>query len=133
MRIIIVFAVLLSLSMPSLAAFRSGNTLMELVPAYKKVTRGGPAGATDYMSTTDLRSYVTGVHDGLEELKVFCSPDKTTSRQITHSVILYLEKHPEQWNWPANAIITEALKQAYPCPLETRGLNDSPPAPLIDS
>jgi hypothetical protein len=114
MRIIII-AVLLSLSVPGWAAFRTGNTLMELVPGYKKVSGTGAAGATDYMSATDLRSYVTGVYDGLEGFNVFCSPNNTSTRQITNIVILYLENHPEQWDWPANEIIAAALKEAFPC------------------
>ena len=117
MRIIII-AVLLSLSVPSWAAFRTGNTLMELVPGYKKVSGKGAAGATDYMSATDLRSYIAGVHDGLEGFNLFCSSDNTNTRQITHIVILYLENNPEQWSMPANEIITTALIEAFPCSQE---------------
>jgi hypothetical protein len=123
MRIIII-AVLLSLSAPSWAAFRTGNTLMELLPGYKRVSGKGSASATDYMSATDLRSYIAGVHDGLESFKLFCSPDKTSTRQITHIVILYLENHPEQWNWPANEIIAAALKEAFPCSQEKPGIKE---------
>jgi hypothetical protein len=121
MRIIII-AVLLSLSIPGWAAFRSGNTLMELVPGYNRATGKGAAGATDYMSATDLRSYIVGVHDGLEGFKLFCSPDNTSTRQITHIVILYLGNHPEQWSLPANEIIKAALIETFPCPQEKSGV-----------
>jgi hypothetical protein len=114
MRIIII-GVLLSLSIPGWAAFRTGNTLMELVPGYNRATGKGAAGATDYMSATDLRSYIAGVHDGLEGFNLFCSPDNTSTRQITHIAILYLENHPEQWSLPANEIITAAMIEAFPC------------------
>ena len=117
MRIIII-AVLLSLSVPGWAAYRTGNTLMELVPGYKRASGKGSSGATDYMSATDLRSYITGVHDGLEGFNLFCSPDNTSTRQITHIVILYLENHPEQWSLPANEIITAAMIEAFPCSQE---------------
>jgi hypothetical protein len=122
MRIIII-GVLLSLSLPSWAAFRTGNTLMELVPGYNRATGKGAASATDYMSATDLRSYIAGVHDGLEGFNLFCSPDNTSTRQITHMVILYLEKHSEEWSLPANEIITAALIAAFPCPQEKPGIN----------
>jgi hypothetical protein len=123
MRIIII-AVLLSLSVPGWAAFRTGNTLMELVPGYKSVSGKGAAGATDYMSATDLRSYIAGVHDGLEGFNLFCSPNKTNTRQITYIVILYLESHPEEWSLPANEIITTALIEAFPCSQEKPGIKE---------
>jgi Ssp1 endopeptidase immunity protein Rap1a len=45
----------------------------------------------------------------------FCLPEEVTNGQILLVFVKYLEDHPEELHKPANLLLIEALRKAFPC------------------
>ena len=45
----------------------------------------------------------------------FCLPAEVTNGQIILVFVKYMEDHPEQLHKPANLLLVEALRKAFPC------------------
>lgn len=45
----------------------------------------------------------------------FCVPDKVTNGQLLRVFVKYLEDHPEELHKPANLLLVEAFRKAFPC------------------
>lgn len=79
---------------------------------------------------TAVLAYVIGVYDRevafdtipdkdgkLFDPKHFvCLPAGVKAGQLMDVVCQYLEKHPEQRQWPAAALAADAIRKAWPCP-----------------
>lgn len=61
--------------------------------------------------------YIFGVFDALAGKSVFCPPYNPDSgnEQIEAVVTKYLKDHPEQWNKAADFVVSEALRDTFPC------------------
>jgi hypothetical protein len=61
--------------------------------------------------------YVIGVADALHETS-FCVPGGPTgvsAAQLRDVVKLYLHDHPERRHYSADSLVTDALKEKFPC------------------
>ncbi|WP_420920896.1 Rap1a/Tai family immunity protein [Aeromonas veronii] len=87
------------------ATFTSGNDLKSYMDENEK---GGTFLGGVYSG------YVIGVHDAFDSV-LFCTPENVTAGQVTAVISKYMKANPELWNQPADAIIVEALKKAFPC------------------
>ena len=93
--------------------FYMGNDLVETMPEYEKAERGAPR--TDFVKAGYFRGYVLGVNDVFSGY-VFCTPDSATISQVSAIVAKYVNTHPERWTVGASVLVTDALKEAFPCP-----------------
>jgi len=59
--------------------------------------------------------YVTGVYDSLAVF-YYCAPPNITIGQVVAIAHKYLKENPDKWNLPANILVAESLKNAWPCP-----------------
>jgi Rap1a immunity proteins len=57
-------------------------------------------------------SYEKRTHD--KDVR-FCLPAEVTNGQIVLVFVKYLEDHPEKLHMPANLLLVEALRKAFPC------------------
>jgi hypothetical protein len=58
--------------------------------------------------------YVVGVADALDETS-FCLSPGVTAAQIRDVVKFYLRDHPERRHYGASSLVTDALKEKFPC------------------
>ncbi|CZT29861.1 putative secreted protein [Pseudomonas cerasi] len=108
MNMIKVLLILASIIAPSTAWSFTGNDLVEFIPDFEatKGTFGNGLFIGYVIGITELGSGI-----------LFCPPSNVTHGQSGAIVVKYLRAHPEDWNWPAATLVTEALKKAYPeCP-----------------
>jgi len=62
--------------------------------------------------------YVVGVMSVMEYINVICRPVKSTHAQATLVVQKYLSDHPEKLHLNADALVIDALQEAFPCPVK---------------
>jgi hypothetical protein len=92
------------------AGFKNGNDLHRLCQ-----TQLGS------LNSVDCLAYIQGVYDVLisgyvhARYAVSCAPDKVSGRQVYDIVKIYLERHPNRRHFPAWSIISDAMRQAFPC------------------
>ena len=104
-RLSALFVILaVSVATPSYATFYNGNDLKQMCDRSK----------------TNCTSYVLGAADmiilNVSQSKQFiCIPDRVDSIQLTDIVIKHLETNPETRDFPAVALIWNALQKAFPC------------------
>lgn len=60
--------------------------------------------------------YVVGVMSVMEYINVICRPVKSTHAQATLVVQKYLSDHPGKLHLNADALVIDALQEAFPCP-----------------
>ena len=114
MRIII--AMLLGMSLLSWAGEpMTGNDLMKMVPAYKRMQSQASKDPVDLSDSSELTGYVLGLYDKLDAAGATCLPADTTSSQIVTAFIMFLERHPQRWNEDGEVLVTSSLK-AFRCP-----------------
>lgn len=58
--------------------------------------------------------YTMGVADTLRGI-YWCPPHGTTRLQTELIVLNYMKAHPDKWQSASPALISEALREAYPC------------------
>lgn len=59
--------------------------------------------------------YVESVTDGPARGKKFCPTNGITGGQMVAVVAKYLTAHPERWNYNANSLVIDSLREAFPC------------------
>ncbi len=78
---------------------------------------------------TAILSYVIGVYDRevafgtipdvtgkpFDPKEFVCLPVDVRAGQLADVVCQHLEKHPEQRQWPAAALASDAIRKAWPC------------------
>ncbi len=94
------------------AEFKSGNGLLSSWREYSKATLGQPYSANDDGFYT---GYVAGVCDSKMHI-LFEIPEGATIGQACDVVGRWLDRHPEEWNKPAEQLVINALKEAFPLP-----------------
>ena len=111
----LVLAAILASSFPASAhyCFWSGNDLVKGMRAYEKSEHQD--GEVNQVDVSVYKGFVFGAHDSLSANGYVCSDDRVTSGQVFAVVAKYLNAHPEEWNKSAAALVTAALKQAFPC------------------
>ncbi|MSQ73198.1 MAG: hypothetical protein EXR27_18220 [Betaproteobacteria bacterium] len=100
-------------SLPAQSAVIDGNGLRdELLFA-----RESEKAALDQVSYRSgrINGYFIGVHDALEGLGLFCPPPTEGIPAMSAVVFKYIEANPARLTQPANVVIVEALKAAFPC------------------
>ncbi len=97
-------------SSDALGHFYDGNKLIGDLREYEKAERG-----VSFNGVADgvFIGFVTGVFDTIST--TLCISDDITVRQVQAIVAKYLNEHPEQWGRPAYALVTFALRSAFPC------------------
>jgi len=58
--------------------------------------------------------YVGGVVDVGDGI-LFCTSSGVTRGQNSAVVAKFLKNNPEKWNQPADSLVIEAMKKAFPC------------------
>lgn len=92
--------------------FWDGNDLVKRMREYEKDQRGDSA--ANYASVVTFQGYVSGVFDAYSGV-VFCAPNVTVG-QVSALVVQYVNAKPERWTENGAVLVTDALKQAFPCP-----------------
>ncbi len=108
----------LAITQPAFAEhyfFNSGNKFVEYMREYEKEERG-ENGA--WSKAGIYIGYVAGVHD--QNFRAFCKSKNVSLGQVTAIVAKYLREHPEKWDRPAFALVTAALRGAFPCGSSTK-------------
>lgn len=95
-------AILLFVPMVAHAEFESGNTLLSKLDSSTIADRMFALG------------YVIGVVDAYMNVSV-CPPQGVTAGQINDMVRNYISNNPATRNRSADLLISEALKQVWPC------------------
>jgi hypothetical protein len=104
-------------SFPAAAAYMTGDDLVKKCES------------NDGRDVYACMSYVAGVIDyqimqqsmGTEPSVDFCLPEDLTIEKAAVTVMLYLEKNPQQGSFIAAPAVSMALQQAYPCaPVKAR-------------
>jgi hypothetical protein len=114
MKLASVLLLLLGLSFDASANFKSGTDLSMLSFAYDRVN-AGRANHVDYQDASTLMGYIQGVHDIGTDYRAICSPPSATAGQIAEVVIKYLRAHPEKLHLGGEVLISQALREAFPC------------------
>jgi hypothetical protein len=67
--------------------------------------------------------YVTGMlemhvgYTGVNRMPpLFCQPDGIESSQAIRIIARYLQTHPERLHWAGAPLVTQAMRDAFPCP-----------------
>ncbi len=113
-RLIAPICVILSvilLSTVCFAGFESGTSLANRWKEYKKKT----SGVVGYnQSDVDFYTgYVEGIADSNEGV-LFSIPGNANVAQVLATVGKYLDDHPSDLRKPADFLVTQALRTAYP-------------------
>lgn len=89
------------------ASFYTGNDLFSKMngDSYDKFVAAG---------------YVMGVYDSLNKI-LFCAPANVTLGQVTDMVKQYLEVNPSRRHFSADSLMSDALRQVWPCPKKGSG------------
>ena len=98
-------------STPAAAAYMTGDELVKQCES------------NDARHVYACMNYVAGVIDyhvmqqslGTEPSVDFCLPDDLTIEKAAVTVMLYLEKYPQQGSFIAAPAVTMALQKAFPC------------------
>lgn len=89
------------------AGFIDGNELHQWLKEYEN-----PNGSA--FKSGLFNGYVGGVVDTGDGI-LFCTTSGVTRGQHSAVVAKYLKNNPEKWNQPAESLVTEAMKEAFPC------------------
>lgn len=115
MRRIALFAIIAVFSQPLivLASFFTGANLNEWGHAHDRIAAKRDT-AGDFTNSAMLSGYVIGVAD-LGDKILFCTPSNSTVGQLVAVTLKYLREHPEKWSLPADEVVTQALRNSFPC------------------
>ena len=73
-------------------------------------------------------SYVMGLVDGFQSLKLVCMPPEAIIKQATDVSLSYLRSHPDKRRYSAASVVGKALQDAFPCGTSARsGLTRATP------
>jgi hypothetical protein len=88
----------------------NGSKLIAVMHEYEKAEKKDPA--ADYQQAQFFIGYVTGVYDASDD--VYFYPAKPTIEQICSIVSKHLKEHPDKLGGPADLLIIDALRKAFP-------------------
>jgi len=91
--------------------FLKGNDLVGLMREYEKSKRGEQG--ANKVSEGIYFGYVMGIVDA-DNGKSISLNASVTAQQLLAIVCKYLNESPEKWDKPAQDIVIEALKKAFP-------------------
>jgi hypothetical protein len=110
----------------SFAFFKTGNTLLA------ECTNKGTE-IVDFMDKSSCNAYIMGFEDthkasvlsGLLK-PLFCSPGGATVKQRIKIVVKYLNENPEGLHYPASALVSNVLNEAFPPSFKADGTRYCP-------
>jgi hypothetical protein len=108
--IIFFFSLVLFAPLDSNAFFWNGNKLVENMREYEKTENGDPK--ANVVNAGRFMGYVAGVWDATED--DYDAQGKITIAQICSIVAKYLTDNPKKWNLPANTLVRDAFRKAFP-------------------
>jgi hypothetical protein len=119
MRIALLLAgLLLMYSESSFAGPRlwSGKQLLPYYQAYESAT-ANRGRSSDIAGFAHYLGYIRGAYEVLETLPEadMCIGNSVTLEQLARAVGRYLMENPQQLNLPAFYLVSESLKDAFPC------------------
>jgi Rap1a immunity proteins len=94
---------------PAQGGYHSGNSLLDECNARY------PDRAVRIMQEGVCTAYITGVTDSLENARQFCLTAGVQQTQQIDVVKNYLRAHPETRHYVAAPLVSEALKEKFPC------------------
>jgi len=110
--LIVLAATVLFTSLDSSAQpFNDGNRLVQMMREYEKYERSDP-GYNPFECGLYM-GYVEGVYDVTRRV-YFNAAENVTAAQICALVGKYLNENPGKWTLPANVLVTDALRKAFP-------------------
>ncbi|MBJ2129102.1 hypothetical protein JC525_09145 [Alteromonas sp. IB21] len=104
-KVILILALMLPIN-AAIAGFTDGNKLYQWMLEDEKQNGSFQSGL--------FSGYVIGVADFGDQI-LFCMTVGVTSGQVNAIVAKHLKNNPEKWNKAANAIVVDALREAFPC------------------
>lgn len=113
MRYLILVIALCFCSFNASAYFVDGNDLVRNMREWDNANRNSQN--TNYRMAASYTSYVQGVNDSLDLNHLICSGTNATVGQVGAVVKRFLESKPERWAEPAFFLVSDALKEAFPC------------------
>lgn len=108
--VIILAAMVLCTPWVTSAQIIDGNKLVADLREFEKAEKKDPT--ANYQQVYFFIGYVTGVYDASDDFYFY--PAKPTTDQICSIVSKYLKDHPDKLNGPADLLIIEALRRAFP-------------------
>ena len=108
---IFVFILFACVTTNAATVFYTGNDLAGLMREFDKGVQG-ESSAVDWVMARDFSAYIVGVYDATRNNYTVNS--NVTKGQIVLVVSKYIKDNPEKWNQPADVLIKEALKIAFP-------------------
>jgi len=94
----------------SSAQLVDGRKLAADMQEFEKAERKDPD--VNYQQAFFYMGYVTGVYDLSDDFYYY--PGKPSIKEICSLVAQYLKDNPDKWGMPADLLVTEALKKAFP-------------------
>ncbi|HUK99552.1 MAG TPA: Rap1a/Tai family immunity protein [Nitrospirota bacterium] len=117
MKKLLVVSIMLIL--PSISFGYTGNELLRDCGLAIRGFNGEKLINADHEKAGVCLGYVEAIVDEQRlvptSLQFFCIPSNITYEQDIRIIVKYLNDHPEQLKWDANALIKHALDQAFPC------------------
>ncbi len=111
MKKILMLFVLMMFAECSYAVFFDGNILAKDMVEYEKDNNDN---STNMYTVGEYAGYVIGVADATGGI-IWCDPGNVTVGQIIKIVSKYLHNNPEKLHLYAYSLVTQALKEAFPC------------------
>ena len=95
------------------ASFQNGNWLLSRLQEY-----GRPESVKRTLSEAFLEGQASGYIQGAFDMGAgafFCPPNSVNVRQILDMVRQFLESNPARRHEPADVLVIDAMKTAFPC------------------
>jgi len=108
--VFVLAAMVLCASWDLSAQIIDGNKLLADMREFEKAENNDPT--TNYQQAYFFVGYVTGVYDSSDD--VYFYPAKPTIAQVCSIVSRHLKDHPDKLNGPADLLIIDALRKAFP-------------------
>lgn len=108
--VIIIAAMVLCFPWDSSAQIIDGKKLFADMREYEKAERKDPT--ANYQQAYFFIGYVTGVYDSSDD--VYFYPAKPTIAQVCSIVTAYLKENLDKLSGPADLLIIDALRKAFP-------------------
>jgi hypothetical protein len=110
-KTIAALCVLMMFTAVCLANFESGTSLLNKWKEYKK--QGTGIVGFNESDAAFYTGYVEGIADSNQGV-LFTIPENVTAQQVLGTVGKWLEDHPAELKKPADFLVTQALRSAYP-------------------
>jgi hypothetical protein len=111
MKKILMLLVLMIFAECSYAGFTSGNDLAKWMVEYEKSDNDN---TISMYAAGQYDGYLMGIADITNRIS-WCNPGNVTHGQMFKIVSKYLHNNPEKLHFDAYSLVTQALKEAFPC------------------